>query len=82
MQKWEYLTMIVNSIDEYGVDLIVTYMNGKSATVGKDFFGIQFPSFYERINSAGQEGWELAGIDNCTHQKCAIYVFKRPIPPN
>ena len=57
MQKWEYLTMMVNSDGNDGEDKIATFLNGKDAAVGKDFFGIQFPSFYARINSIGQEGW-------------------------
>lgn len=77
MQKWEYLTMVVNSFDDHLEDKLVLSVNGKDAATGKDFFDQHFPSFYERINSAGQEGWELAGIEICTNKRTSIYVFKR-----
>ncbi len=80
MPKWEYLTMTVMAEGEYGEDKLVTHLNGKVALVGVDFFGKQYPSFYERIYSMGQEGWELAGIENSHEGGSLTYVFKRLIP--
>ena len=80
MPKWEYLMMTVNNDGEDGEDKNVTCLNGKDAAIGVDYFGRQYASFYERIYSIGQEGWELAGIEDCGNKGCVTYVFKRLIP--
>jgi hypothetical protein len=80
MLKWEYLTMTVMASGDYGEDKTIMHLNGKEVLVGIDFFGKQYPSFYERIYSAGQEGWELAGIEYGIEKNCATYIFKRLIP--
>lgn len=74
MVKWEYLTMVVNSDGE---EKTVMILNGQDAAVGKDYFGKEYASFYERIYAAGQEGWELAGIEYRADRRGATYVFKR-----
>ena len=82
MVQWEYLTMTVTTSGEHGEDKAVTHVNGVEALVGVDYFGKQYPSFYERIYALGQEGWELAGIEGGCERGGLSYVFKRLIPSN
>ncbi len=80
MVQWEYLTLTVRADGEHGEDKSVTHVNGAEVLVGQDFFGKQYPSFYERIYAMGQEGWELAGIEAWHERRCLTYVFKRLVP--
>jgi hypothetical protein len=78
MQKWEYIVMQVGYSSNEGGGL-VKLINGQiNQTWGKNKIPI-----YDVLNSLGQEGWELVGIEmrkELTESwKDPLYIMKRPV---
>ena len=65
MQKWQYMTWRVSDLGQ------------REATVrtvnGEDFDSKERPPLYEALVRAGEDGWDLVGMDG------AALIFKRPL---
>ncbi|MBW4496443.1 MAG: hypothetical protein KME26_25870 [Oscillatoria princeps RMCB-10] len=70
MQKWEYLFV---RLDYFAGDLRPKLANGKELPAQDG--GI---SLHEYANQAGEEGWELVGMNYTPTYGYGFLVFKRP----